>query len=69
MLVMIAVLLRADKMPVPYEQSAAIGTIKNLGVVLLNEYLFPFEFASVLFLSAMVGAVLISKKDKTLSNK
>ena len=43
--------------------AAAIGSIVNLGNVLLNEYLFPFEFASILFLSAMIGAVLLSKKD------
>jgi len=40
-----------------------IGLIKNLGKVLFNEYVIPFEIASVLFLSAMVGAVVIGKKD------
>ena len=40
-----------------------IGLIKNLGKVLFNEYVVPFEIASVLFLSAMVGAVVIGKKD------
>ena len=30
----------------------------------IDEYLFPFEFASILFLSAMIGAVLLTKKDK-----
>jgi NADH-quinone oxidoreductase subunit J len=41
-----------------------IGLIKNLGKVLFNEYLIPFEISSVLFLSAMVGAVVIGKKEK-----
>jgi NADH-quinone oxidoreductase subunit J len=40
-----------------------IGLIKNLGKVLFTEYVFPFEISSVLFLSAMVGAVVIGKKD------
>lgn len=40
-----------------------IGLIKNLGMVLFNEYAIPFELTSVLFLSAMVGAVVIGKKD------
>ena len=40
-----------------------IGLVKNLGKVLFNDFLFPFEASSVLFLSAMVGAVMISKKD------
>ncbi|NCI51671.1 NADH-quinone oxidoreductase subunit J [Sediminibacterium roseum] len=39
-----------------------IGLIKNLGKVLFSEYVVPFEISSVLFLSAMVGAVVIGKK-------
>jgi NADH-quinone oxidoreductase subunit J len=35
--------------------------------MLFKEYVFPFEIASVLFLSAMVGAVVIGKKDKHLA--
>ncbi len=40
-----------------------IGLIKNLGKVLFSEYVVPFEISSVLFLSAMVGAVVIGKKE------
>jgi NADH-quinone oxidoreductase subunit J len=40
-----------------------IGLIKNLGRVLFNEYVVPFEITSVLFLSAMVGAIVMGKKD------
>lgn len=40
-----------------------IGLIQNLGKVLFTEYVVPFEIASILFLSAMVGAVVIGKKD------
>ncbi len=40
-----------------------IGLIENLGKVLFTNYLVPFEISSVLFLSAMVGAVVIGKKD------
>lgn len=64
MLVLVAVLRKADSLPVPLTQDVSIGSIKNLGKVLLDEYLFPFEFASILFLSAMIGAVLLTKKDK-----
>lgn len=35
-----------------------------IGQVLLDEYLVPFEFASILLITAMIGAVLISKKEK-----
>jgi NADH-quinone oxidoreductase subunit J len=40
-----------------------IGLIKNLGMRLYTDYLVPFEISSILFLSAMVGAVVIGKKD------
>ncbi|MES2410545.1 MAG: NADH-quinone oxidoreductase subunit J [Bacteroidota bacterium] len=40
-------------------------SIKKLGTVLLNEYMVPFEFASILLLTAMIGVVLLSKKEKT----
>ncbi len=40
-------------------------SIKVLGSVLLNEYMVPFEFASILLLVAMIGVVLLSKKEKT----
>jgi len=39
-----------------------IGLIKNLGKALFTDYVVPFEISSILFLSAMVGAVAIGKK-------
>jgi len=39
------------------------GLIKNLGMSLFTDFVFPFEISSVLFLSAMIGAVVISKKE------
>lgn len=40
-----------------------IGLIHHLGKVLFNDYVIPFEISSVLFLSAMVGAVVIGKRE------
>ncbi|MEP6683473.1 MAG: NADH-quinone oxidoreductase subunit J [Parafilimonas sp.] len=40
-----------------------IGLIQNLGNVLFTQYVVPFEISSILFLSAMVGAVVIGKKE------
>jgi NADH-quinone oxidoreductase subunit J len=39
------------------------GLTKNLGELLFNQYVLPFELASVLILAGIVGAVLIGKKD------
>jgi NADH-quinone oxidoreductase subunit J len=41
-----------------------LGLVKNLGKILFNEFLLPFEVSSLLLLSAMVGAVLLATKDK-----
>jgi len=52
------------------EQKAAelttgdIGLIQNLGKTLFNEYVVPFEISSILFLTAMVGAVVLGKRDR-----
>src|SRR5690606_10452523 len=40
-----------------------IGLVKTLGKVLFTDYILPFEISSVLFLSSMIGAVMIGKKD------
>ncbi|MBK1895413.1 NADH-quinone oxidoreductase subunit J family protein [Chryseobacterium paridis] len=40
-----------------------VGLTKNLGKLLFNEYVLPFELASILILAGIVGAVLIGKKD------
>jgi len=44
-------------------QNPNLGLVKNLGKVLFNEFLLPFEVSSILLLSAMVGAVLLATKD------
>ncbi|RYZ38821.1 MAG: hypothetical protein EOP49_30710, partial [Sphingobacteriales bacterium] len=41
------------------------GLIKNLGQTLFKEYVLPFEVSSILFLSAMIGAMVIGKKEET----
>jgi len=40
-----------------------LGLVKNLGKVLFSEFLLPFEISSLLLFSAMVGAVLLAKKE------
>jgi len=39
------------------------GATKLLGQILFTDYLLPFEMLSVLLLVAMVGVILLSKKD------
>ncbi|WDF55124.1 NADH-quinone oxidoreductase subunit J family protein [Mucilaginibacter sp. KACC 22063] len=44
-------------------ENTNLGLVKNLGKVLFGEFLLPFEVSSVLLLSAMLGAVLLAKKE------
>jgi NADH-quinone oxidoreductase subunit J len=46
---------------------AAVNSVTNLrelGMVLFNQYLLPFEVTSVLLLVAMVGAIVLVRKEK-----
>lgn len=42
-----------------------LGLVKNLGKELFGPFMLPFELASILLLTAMVGAVLLTKKEAT----
>ena len=44
-------------------QATLEGGTRSLGMTLFTDYLLPFEIVSVLLLVAMVGVVLLSKKD------
>ncbi len=64
-LILITVFINSKPITGEYDTSGAdYQSIKVLGKVLLNEYMVPFEFASILLLVAMIGAVLLSKKEK-----
>ncbi len=49
--------------PDKYAYDSQIGMVEKLGKVLYSEYLLPFELVSVLFLIAMVGAVMLGKRE------
>ncbi|MFN8267257.1 MAG: NADH-quinone oxidoreductase subunit J [Chitinophagales bacterium] len=63
MLFLIALLKGAETNMLTAARNSNIGLMDNLGKVLFKEYMLPFEISSVLFLSAMVGAVFLSKKE------
>lgn len=62
---LIALLKGAEVEMLPAARNNNIGLIENLGKLLFdkNGYMLPFEISSILFLSAMVGAVFLSKKE------
>lgn len=64
MLVLVAALKSAEKKgTLAIMETGDIGLIHNLGKALFTEYVVPFEISSVLFLSAMVGTVVIGTKE------
>lgn len=63
-LVLLAALIKASPVIESYKaEGVDFQSAQVIGEVLLNQYLVPFEFASVLLIVALIGAVLISKKE------
>jgi NADH-quinone oxidoreductase subunit J len=62
LLILLASLMKTDQEQLVLMKVGEAGLIRNLGNVLFTNYVLPFEIASILFLSAMIGAVIIGKK-------
>ena len=60
---MVGALKGAIQLPVVAEANTQVGFVENLGKVLFTDYVVPFEIAGILFLAAMVGAVMVGKRD------
>jgi NADH-quinone oxidoreductase subunit J len=63
LLVFIAVVKKQSLILSPVSLSPDFGSIKFLGKILFTDYILPFELSSVLFLSAMVGSIILIKKE------
>ena len=59
--VLIAVLQKAFKGQ--HVAPQAIGRTADIGTAIFRDYVIPFEVASVLLLAALVGAVVIARRD------
>lgn len=63
MIVLVGALKNVSENNLPVAPDMQIGLVKNLGHALFNEFALPFEVSSILFLAAMVGAVMLGKKE------
>jgi NADH-quinone oxidoreductase subunit J len=63
LLVLVAAVKKQSIIEQPVELSPDFGSIKFLGKILFNDYILPFEVSSVLFLSAMIGSIILIKKE------
>lgn len=63
LIVLVSSLKGAEIIPLGNPASSEIGLVKNLGKELYTKYMLPFEVSALLFLVAMVGAVMLGKKE------
>lgn len=63
LLVLVGSLKGAENIQPVSSNGIDIGVVKNIGKVLFGEFMLPFEVSSILFLTAMVGAVMLGKKE------
>ncbi|CAM3445522.1 MULTISPECIES: NADH-quinone oxidoreductase subunit J [Aquirufa] len=65
LLVILIAIIRKNTIPGPALEkfNSQTGMVENLGQVLYGEFLLPFELVSILFFVAMVGAVLLGKRE------
>lgn len=66
MIVLIAALKDSVIKPVTTAVDSQQGMVESLGQLLFTKYVLPFEISSILFISAMVGAVLLAKREKQI---
>jgi NADH-quinone oxidoreductase subunit J len=60
---LIGSLRAAEALPPATNVDVTIGSVERLGMALFNEFLIPFEVSSILLLAAMVGAVMLGKRE------
>ncbi|WP_457625317.1 NADH-quinone oxidoreductase subunit J [Persephonella sp.] len=46
-----------------------VGNVKAVATVLFTKYLFPFEVASLILLVAMIGAIILGKKEHVIDEE
>lgn len=68
LLVLVGALKGTNQLNVIQVGQSDAGLITNLGKVLFKEFLFPFEIVSILLLSALVGAIMLGKKEEVNNN-
>lgn len=57
------IIMQRSDLNAPAPTAEFIGSVNELGRVLYTDYLFPFEAVSLLLLAAVVGAVVIAKRN------
>lgn len=61
MVVLVGALRGLESVSISFDSSRSTGLVKNVGDLLFDKFLLPFEIVSILLLTAMVGAVMLGK--------
>lgn len=61
---LLAALRHGIEAPAMADFDPTVGLVRRVGMSLYTEFLLPFEVSSVLFLSAVVGVVLLAGKER-----
>lgn len=57
------IMMSTDKLPKTISTNAVeLGTVESVGMKLYTSYAFPFEMASIILITAAVGAIVLAKK-------
>ncbi len=59
-------LIQRTSWPMNPETLIAKLSVRDLGNALMGKYVFPFEVISVVLIAALIGAILMAKRDKAL---
>jgi len=59
----------AGQVTSPDETVNTVTSLRELGMTLFNQYLLPFEVTSILLLVAMIGAIVLIRKEKRVHSQ
>lgn len=63
MILLITAVAGADNSKTLLRKGTGVGLTENLGKLMFHKYVIPFEIISLVFLSAVIGVIIISRKD------
>ena len=63
---LLTVVIRKTPWPITLEALDAKVSVMSLGEALMGAYVFPFEVISIILIAALIGTVVIAKKDDPL---
>ncbi|HEX5624690.1 MAG TPA: NADH-quinone oxidoreductase subunit J [Saprospiraceae bacterium] len=63
LLILLSAFQQAGTLGIEHSGDGRIGLVEDIGKVLYRDYLLPMEICSVLFLVAMIGVVLLNRKE------